>query len=73
MPQLEFGGVAVAYHTDDPGSIPGLAVRRKSVRVSEVNFISRLPSPMPDTGYTKGTGGDGRIVCVCIVSCDQAQ
>ena len=32
----------VANHTGDPGSNPGQAVRRKSVRVSEVNFISRL-------------------------------
>ena len=35
------GGLVVntlAYHTGDPGSIPGRAVCRKSVRVSEVIF-----------------------------------
>ena len=36
-------------------------------------FISCLPSSMPDTGYTKGTGGDMRIIYVGFVYGDQAQ
>ena len=49
------------------------SVRRKSVRVSEVIFHLSPATPSQIRGYTKGTGGDGRIICVCIVSCDQAQ
>ena len=52
----------LAYHIDDPGSIPG------------GDFSSPACNP-PSLirGYTKGTGGDGRIICVRTVSCDQAQ
>ena len=49
---------------------PDGAVGRKSVRVPDVYFNSHLSFPTPDTGYTKGTGGDGQIICVCIVSWD---
>ena len=42
-------GNIVAYHTGDPGSIPGWAVRLKSVRVSEVIF--HLPPANPKARY----------------------
>ena len=52
-------GYTLAYHTSDRFRFPAGSVRRKSVRVSEV-ILCRI------RGYTKGTGGDRQIICVCM-------
>ena len=71
------GGLVVntlAYHTGDPGSIPGRGGSSEKCESIWGDFSSPACNP-PSLirGYTKGTGGDGRIICVRTVSCDQAQ
>ena len=71
------GGLVVntlAYHTGDPGSIPGRGGSSEKCESIWGDFSSPACNP-PSLirGYTKGTGGDGRIICVRSVSCDQAQ
>ena len=71
------GGLVVntlAYHTGDPGSIPGRGGSSEKCESIWGDFSSPACNP-PSLirGYTKGTGGDGRIICVSTVSCDQAQ
>ena len=71
------GGLVVntlAYHTGDPGSIPGRGGSSEKCEGIWGDFSSPACNP-PSLirGYTKGTGGDGRIICVRTVSCDQAQ
>ena len=67
-------GNTLAYHTGDPGSIPGRGGSSEKCESIWGDFSSPACNP-PSLirGYTKGTGGDGRIICVRIVSCDQAQ
>ena len=64
----------LAYHTGDPGSIPGRGGSSEKCESIWGDFSSPACNP-PSLirGYTKGTGGDGRIICVRTVSCDQAQ
>ena len=69
------GGLVVntlAYHTGDPGSIPGRGGSSKTCESIWGDFSACNP-PSLIRGYTKGTGGDRRIICVRTVSCDQAQ
>ena len=67
------GGLVVntlAYHTGDPGSIPGRGGSSEKCESIWGDFSSPACNP-PSLirGYTKGTGGDGRIICVRTVSC----